>query len=267
LIIDGANGSDIPPIQVYDPVTGSWSLRPRDPVGRAEAAAGVINQKIYVAEGWLGSDANNATAALEIFDPATNSWTAGASSLVARGESASAVIRGKLYITGGNAKFNDGDIATLEIYDPVTNTWSLGAPMPIASESAVGAAINGRFYVAGGAVRAAGGGPAPATADLYIYDPASDTWTSGAPMPSARDTAAGGVVNGKLYVTGGASTNGANNPVVTYSPATDSWALGVAEPTPRVLGTAVGGGGMLFVAGGYPNDIPPATATAEILTR
>jgi hypothetical protein len=91
-VIDGAdngeNGGVAPP-QVYDPITDSWSFKATDPVRRAETVVGVINNKIYVAEGWagqFGSDSNAPTTALEIYDPATDSWTAGAPSLDARGE-------------------------------------------------------------------------------------------------------------------------------------------------------------------------------------
>jgi N-acetylneuraminic acid mutarotase len=263
-VIGGANGASIF-TQVYDPTTHSWSLTAADPVSSALPAVGVISNKIYVAEGWIGSDANAATTALEIYDPATDSWTAGTSGLVARGDSATAVLGGKLYITGGNADFFSGDIATLEIYNPNTGTWSTGAPIPVAPEGAVGAAINGKFYVVGGGVRPAGGGAVPATANVFIYNPTTDIWTSGSPMPSPRVGAVGGVINGKLYITGGLSSNGTNNPVMVYDPVLDHWSAAAAEPTPRFLGAAAAVGGKLFVAGGYDQNGPP-TATAEAFT-
>ena len=84
-VIDSGAGYGVPlPLKVYDPVTDSWSLKAVDPVLRGETAAGVINNKIYVAEGWggqYGSDSNVPLTALEIYDPATDSWTAGAPSL------------------------------------------------------------------------------------------------------------------------------------------------------------------------------------------
>jgi len=261
-----ANGSIQPP-QVYDPLTDTWSAKAADPAGRSVLAAGVISNKIYTAEGWINSDANAATTTLEIYDPALNSWTAGANSLVARGQSAAAVIGGKLYITGGNASFAGGDIATLEIYDANANAWSTGAPIPVPSEGAVGAAINGKFYVVGGGVRPAGGGvqPDPATASVFIYDPAGDAWKTGAPMPSPRASAVGGVINGKLYITGGTASNGTNNPVFVYDPAADSWSMAAAEPMPRALGAAAALGGKLFVTGGYDTNSTPTTLT-EVFT-
>jgi len=77
-VIDSGAGYGVPlPLKVYDPVTDSWSLKAVDPVLRGETAAGVINNKIYVAEGWggqYGSDSNVPLTALEIYDPATDSW-------------------------------------------------------------------------------------------------------------------------------------------------------------------------------------------------
>lgn len=264
-VMDGANGS-FTPSQVYNPVTNGWSVTAADPVPRAQVAAGVISNKIYVAEGWINSDANNATTALRIYDPATDSWTAGPSSLVARGESATAVLGGKLYITGGNADFYSGEIATLEIYDPNTSTWSTGTPIPVAPEAAVGAAINGKFYVVGGALRPPGGGADPATANVFIYNPATAIWTSGTPMPSPRYGAAGGVINGKLYITGGRSANGTNNPVVVYDPILNSWSVAAAEPTPRSLAIGAAVNGKLFVAGGYQESPAIIASTAEAFT-
>jgi N-acetylneuraminic acid mutarotase len=58
--------------------------------------------------------------------------------------------------------------------------------------------INGILYVAGGV--------GSATA-VEAYDPAADTWTTKAPMPTARAGAAAGVINGVLYVAGGNTTN------------------------------------------------------------
>jgi N-acetylneuraminic acid mutarotase len=270
-VIDGSNGGwPGPSPQVYDPIANNWSFKAADPVTRAETAVAAINNKIYVAEGWIQSDSNNPTTALEIYDPATDSWTAGAPSVVARGLSATAVIGGKIYITDGYSGFyqNPGGIATLEIYDTNTNTWSTGAPIPVATSGAVGAALNGKFYVVGG-----GGlsGIYPAIANVYIYDPTTDTWTSGAAMPSPRDVATGGVINGKLYITGGYSSlslpSATDNPVVVYDPITGTWSTGAAEPTPRGAAAAAAVGGTLFVAGGLDqNNSNAITSTAEAFT-
>ena len=129
-VIGGSSTGDVslnPKPEVYDPTTNSWSLKAADPLGRrAESAVGVINGRVYVAEGWLNSDSSSPTNALEIYDPAHDSWSSGASSTTSRGASATAVIGGKLYIAGGATAGNYVVFNNLEIFDPTTNTWSPG---------------------------------------------------------------------------------------------------------------------------------------------
>jgi len=265
-VIDGTNGTSHAP-QVYDPATNTWSVKAVDPVLRSESAAGVMNNKIYVAEGWggqYGSDSNAPTSALQIYDPATDSWTAGPSSLIARGLSATAVISGKLYIAGGTAS-GYSNFADLEIYDSIANTWSVGASLSSQRTSAGGAALNGKFYVFGGYI-----GPSAfnqqITASVQIYDPVLNTWSLGTPMPAPRAGMAVGILNGKAYMIGGVDSNNSNlSSVSIYDPATDSWSAAADEPTARAYPAAAVVGCKLYVAGGNLSG-GPYTSTAESYT-
>ncbi|MBI4247780.1 MAG: hypothetical protein HY614_11405, partial [Candidatus Rokubacteria bacterium] len=76
-------------------------------------------------------------------------------------------------------------------------------------------------------------------------------------MPTARNHAAIGVVNGKIYVLGGrigAAFVGTSSPtdiVEEYDPATDQWgALKARMPTPRSAVAWGVHGGRIYVAGG-----------------
>lgn len=267
-VIDSGSGYGVPlPIKVYDPVTDSWSLKAADPVLRGQTAVGVMNNKIYVAEGWdgqFGSDANSPTSALEIYDPATDSWAAGTQSLIARGLSATAVIGGKLYVAGGTAA-GYVNFADLEIYDPVTNSWSIGARLPKQLTAAGGAALNGKFYVVGGYE-----GPSAfnnrITASVEIYDPVLNTWSAGTRMPTARANMVVGVIGNKLCVASGNIADGSHDPsVVVYDPITDRWSRAAAEPTARSNAAAAVMGIRLFVAGGN-TDTGANTSTAEVFT-
>ena len=253
-VMNGATGASIS-TQVYNPSTDSWSVRASDPVPQAESSAGAIGNKIYVAEGWLNSDSSSPTNALEIYDPISDSWTSGAPSLIARGESAAAVIDTKLYVAGGDkfggfVKFSD-----LEIYDSLANSWSMGAPLPMAIENASGAAIGGKFYVVAGDYGPTNVNNTP-SGFLFIYDPVTNSWSTGASMPTPRSSAASAVVDGKLYVVGGNTNNGVNNggavsTVEIYDPASNSWTTGPAEPVAHEIQTAGVINSNLYVAGGY----------------
>jgi len=121
--------------------------------------------------------------------------------------------------------------------------------MPLAVYGAATGAINGKLYVAGGQADPLHGNN---VATLQIYDPASDTWTTGASLPQAGAAANAGVIGGKLYVAGGGppSNIGETNTVVVYDPVADTWSNLAAMPNPPAwAGTAVING-ILYVVGG-----------------
>jgi N-acetylneuraminic acid mutarotase len=62
----------------------------------------------------------------------------------------------------------------------------------------VGASWNGRIVVLGGLLQ--DGSP---TAQVDIYDPRTDTWSAGPPMPTALHHAGAGVLGDRIYVVGG----------------------------------------------------------------
>jgi N-acetylneuraminic acid mutarotase len=59
------------------------------------------------------------------------------------------------------------------------------------------AVIDGKLYVIGGNINGVN------VSTVEIYDPASNTWTTGTSEPTARYGAAAGVIDSKLYATGG----------------------------------------------------------------
>ena len=107
-------------------------------------------------------------------------------------------------------------------------------------------AINGKIYVVSGATVSG------LTTVNEIYSPATNTWTTGAPIPTARFAVAGAVVNGILYVMGGADS--AQTPfsvVEAYDPMTNTWTTKAPMPTPDDSMTAVVENGFIYVVGGF----------------
>lgn len=245
--------------------TGAWATKVSMPTVRPGPMSGVINGMLYVAGGYSVSGANVITelSLLEVYDPAANSWTTKAAMPTARHGGASAVINGKLYVAGGCLQAGSQFTNALEVYDPATNTWTTKAPMPTARCVAEAAAIDGKLYVVGGAIIA--NNTFPRINVLEVYDPANDTWTTKAPMPTSRAFIAAEGISGRLYVVGGAL----NGDVITaalevYDPATNSWSTKVPMPTPRYGLTSGFIGGRLYAVGGVPGNTGPSeTATNE----
>ena len=76
----------------------------------------------------------------------------------------------------------------------------------------------------------------PASAQVYIYDPATNTFTQGAPMPRPRGAGGVAVHQGKIYYAGGLSAGSAGSWFDVYDPATNTWTqLPNMPPGPRPL--------------------------------
>lgn len=128
-----------------------------------------------------------------------------------------------------------------------TGTWQTKAPMSPRYDAMAGV-IAGKLYVVGGVPP-----PGASTTLLEEYDPATDTWTARAPMPTSRATGGAAVIDGKLYVVGGwlgSDSNTPTNVLEVYDPATNTWAAKAPMPTLRGSMATAALGGKLYVTGG-----------------
>jgi N-acetylneuraminic acid mutarotase len=137
-------------------------------------------------------------------------------------------------------------------------TWRTAAPMPMKRTEIAAAALEGKIYVVGGFEKPSLGNlMSPAiTPALDVYDPATDRWTSKAPLPIGLHHAGIGVAGGRLYVIGGYSRSmfSVRNPVATvyaYDPVTDTWTERAPLPTARGALSVTELDGKLYAVGGY----------------
>ena len=175
---------------MYEPATNSWTQVATMPLGQSlTPAAGVINDKIYVAGG------NPTGNLLQIYDPATNTWSTGAPMTFNRGHHcAGAVIDGKFYVVSGRGP---GAQKALEVYDPQTNNWSRLADAGIHRSGIGAAAVNGELYVFGGEE----GG---VHAEVEVYNPPTNSWRRIQPdWPIPRHGIWASVIGNKIYIPGG----------------------------------------------------------------
>ena len=84
-----------------------------------------------------------------------------------------------VYVYGGGNS-TGGYYNDLWRWTPVTQTWTQLANMPTAKQNIQGAYWNGKIYVPGGF-------NGTHIAENAIYDIATNTWTTGAPLPAATD--------------------------------------------------------------------------------
>lgn len=189
---------------------------------------------------------------------AGGTWTDGAPAPTHRSEVSAGVIGGKIFLLGGFEEPGPNDVSTLAIsraveqYDPIWNGWTAKAPLPAHLHHAAVAVVDRHLFVIGGFTQS-GVSVWQATATVYRYDVATDTWTERQPMPTARGALGAAVVDGKIIAIGG--YDGTTNPaaVEAYDPATDTWSTMASLPSPRDHLAVVALGREIYAIGGRLN--------------
>lgn len=234
-----------------------WTKAAPFPHPEEELYGTVANGKWYVLGGFgIGG---NAPGLVFEYDPAADRWTQRKDMPVHVHHQAQTEHNGKLYVFGGCLKGISGEGGTQNAweYDPVADSWRALAQMPVKRCSAIAEQVAGKIYVIGGLEPMENGQGTRVSGRNEMYDPASDTWTSRSPMPTTRNHAFSGAVNGKIYVIGGRLGAG-NIPVTTnvdtveeYDPATNLWGpVKERMPTPRSGGGYTVCNGRIFAGGG-----------------
>jgi N-acetylneuraminic acid mutarotase len=232
------------------------------PTARSGLAAAVVDGNVYALGGsnYAINAANGWLPTVEAYLPATDSWVTRASMPTARTDLSAAAVNGVIYAAGGDNVTACGTcngfnpLATVEAYTAATNAWSTKAPMLTARERFAAAAVNGLVYVLGGLVVDNGVSPVwvKPTATVEAYDPATNTWSARASMPTARSSLRAAVVNGVIYAIGGdgASANGLLT-VEAYSPATNTWSTRASLPAGNPISSADAVNGLIYAIRDY----------------
>jgi N-acetylneuraminic acid mutarotase len=108
------------------------------------------------------------------------------------------------------------------------------------------ATVDGRIFVIGGF----SGTSSQPSSEVWVYDPAVETWSEAAPLPLASGGHAAAVLDGRIHVIGGGTSRSTIADHSVYDPVTGIWS--VAAPLPRALGSpaAVVLDGQLWSIGG-----------------
>ena len=232
----------------YNPRTNIWTTIAPMITPKVSFALAAYENKIYVIGGY---EENNELpcGVNEMYNPSTNTWITETSMPTSRSEMAANTVNGVIYVMGGRVADSYSTNIT-EIYNPATDSWSTGTQMPYPVALAASAVVDNYIYVIGGE----DDHHPPADSQNVIginsvnfnqiYNPATDSWSLGTPIPTSTIDAAAGATTGvmapkRIYVFGNIiGFRVVSNQNYAYDPATNSWTNGASMPY-NTVGPAV----------------------------
>lgn len=238
-------------VERYDPLSDTWVTMDSMQQARANILAQVVGDKIYIVDG-IG----DGPSSVESYDPATDNWKLEDNPPPAVGYFGSATYGGKIYVYGGINNTSPTASQDFFEFDPETGLWENIGTIPEKKAVCANAVVGNRLYAITGALEPffIPSLPGPATTAsviMYEFEPSAEGWAYKTPITTPRAYSASGVVDGKIYVIGGAySVTEISNVVERYDPETDAWQNRQSLPEP-IHGAAAGViGGKIYVAGG-----------------
>jgi hypothetical protein len=218
---DGGSGASVATYRIN---INKWSVPSFEPRLYVFNTNGVgrVGKLLYVSGGESFSGGFfTIDRSLWAYDPAVNTLTSKAPAPIPVAEGVTGVIGASLYVLPGAADtstvppigYLDYDFRGLYRYNTTTDVWSSKRPSPHLHRQAAGGVIDGKLYVAGGRGN---------VADLDRYDPATNTWTTLAPLP-AGGPARGAVILGKLLAVVEVGGDTHDLRAFLFDPATGKW--------------------------------------------
>jgi N-acetylneuraminic acid mutarotase len=121
----------------------------------------------------------------------------------------------------------------------MTNTWQTLAPYPGATNpyGIMAAVYNDKIYTF-------------YEKKTYEYDPADNTWTQKADIPTSKRTGSAEIIDGKIYIV----SSIADYKLHIYDPLLDTWSTGPNLPISSHYGEATVLAGKLYILGGTSGD-------------
>ena len=224
----GANYISLSTVEIFDPVTETWSYTGSLNVARENPVVVVLNNgKVLVTGGMWRAPGTTYLSSAEIYDPATGTFTYVNSMPQARGNATGALMsNGNVFVAGGYNSTN-GHMKSAIIYNPTLNTWTSISSQMNSVHSEGGSVTlqlqDGRMLVAGG------WSPTLGIWTIDIYDPSTNSFVAAANLPQfshGRGGLTGHVrSDGVVVFFGGSSAQGdIADTAVLYDPTSNTMA-------------------------------------------
>jgi len=246
---DLPSGAGSATAELYDPGTNQWTLTGSMPGGRVGQTATLLPDCRVLIVG----DASTAVTYNYVTGTFSDAGTEG--DFQRSYQTATLLANGDVLIAGG-VDASDTPLASASVYDPATGTFTPTANDMSTPHSQGFAALlpDGRVIVGGGFSAASMSGPTDPTTAVDIYDPATNSWSSGAPLldiaaqnPEVISPEAQTLSGGQVIVMG---IGPAANSTEIYTPDQDG--PPVSRPAENCSDLSAAGGGSGGGGGGGP---------------
>ena len=250
-----------------------WQIVSKLPTQRRGFSTAVVDGRIYLIGGTLFEHEQGGPfgmSLVEVYDPQTNTWQRLTDMPTARSGAKTAVVDEKIYVLAGyvgkgDLGVNRKHLKVVEMYDPQTNTWIRKQDMSIPRTQFGIGVVAGKIYAIGGYIHPRDRKPEdPWRIDLVeVYDPATDTWTKRAKMPTRRSSVKAAVIQNTLYAIGGSGWPqvGAGGPflgtIEVYEPRINRWTKRTEMPNPRTVFFTVVIANKIYLIGDFTAEVRP----------
>ena len=250
-------------VDVYDPVTDTWTQRTDFPGPQTHAGVEVDGNTVYFAGGFY-TGVSGSNSQVWTYDFAADAWDAGLALPLQRAALALVRVGRQLHAVGGLAMDGQSDSAdhTVLDLDSADGGWTYLAPLPNPRNHLGGAVAGNLLVIAGGRHNwdeAAGN-----QVETDVFDPDAGTWTRGADLALGRSEigAATFSIGPKMVVVGGSHNPATPSADVSlYDPVANAWQALTPLPGPRKGAVAALIGNQIVVTTGSPTGTDPATTT------
>lgn len=235
----------------------AWEARAALPWAMQEVYCAVSGGRIVVAGGLRrAGGVTEIEDRTGVYDPAADRWNEGPRLPAPRHHPMIvADAAGRVFALGGYGRSEAGEWTSMtEVWALDGDRWVEAGQLPEPLAETVGVELGGRIHLASGRSPGTANGQWNDQVDVAthrLFDPAERRWETAAPVPMARNSAAGAVLDGALWVAGGRTVNGGGTGRLDrYDPVADRWETRAPIPLSPSSGQQVGGGLAMAAVGG-----------------
>ena len=236
-----------------------WRDGPALPFAVQEVYPALHNSQIHLAGGFIsdGGRISGVTDRHVILDPATDRWTDAEALPTPRHHPNLISFQDHLVAIGGFQAESEHAVWVMQsgVWTFDGAVWTDAPALPQPNGESVAGVVNNHLHVCGGrkpnGTTNASWNDHRDIGDHFVLTELDDAWTSAAPLPTPRNSAAAAVIAASWHVVGGRTVSGGNTPAhEVYDAAEDRWRTAAPMPKGQAGLAAATVAGRLYVFGG-----------------